>query len=143
MGNLETIKAITANLKTVLMDLGIKFKEYTYEDPREVPIHLSPLGKLFYLGEDFAYDHGEKPLHIEASFALKVVCIEPDTGKMNALLQEQVHTIREGVTVAALNIGALAVNKHISKVITVKPTIDHYKDASVLVYGLNIRYREV
>ncbi len=111
MGNFDTVRAITLNLKALLRAEGIKFSTATYKDDKSIPAALIPFGSVYYEGEGFEYTHGERMGYIEAIFKVRVVLRERDPASMVQVQQEWVHRIRSAVTVAPLNAGALQVSK--------------------------------
>ncbi len=143
MGNKETVWSITDNTQTVLQGLGIKFSRQIYEEVEKIPASLMPYGQIFYKGEEFEYTHGQKPEYGEIEFLLRVAIQNRDATQMIREQQKWAHLIRDGLTVAALNIGDIVSSKLVSRVTTEDVTIDHRAAVSVLEYGVLVRYREL
>lgn len=144
MGNLETVKAVTDNLETVLRAQGVQFTRKTFEADNNIPASLLPLGEIRYQGEAFENTHGERMGYAEAEFSLRVVIAERDAVDMMRAQQKWAHSIRGALTVAALNIGALSASKLVSRVVANSVEVDNSRTdgVAVLGYGVSIRYRE-
>lgn len=138
MANSDTVKAITANLKSIIEGLGFKVEDLSI-DPAMVS---TPVCVILYEGEDFEYGHGQKPLYSEIRYLLKVMLNDPRPGTSRDKYAEHVHAIREAVTVNALNTGALAASKLVSLVNTAEVTVTYEPPVSTIDYRLNVRYRE-
>lgn len=144
MSNFATLDAITDNLESVLKTLGIKFTAETFDDVAAVPASLIPLGQVFFNRIDFEYTFGQKPEYAEAGFNLRVILQDRDPRMLARVEQKWAHGIRDALTINALNIGALAASKLVSRVTSYSINIDHSKPQyGVLNYGVKIRYREV
>lgn len=145
MSNFDTIQAITTNLETVLKGLGAHFDRATYEDDANIPASLLPYGRIFYIGEIFEEISGERPAYIESEFNLWVTIGERDAQKMIREQQRWIHSVRDGLTVNALNIGDLASSKLISRVITDEARMEQGSNEGVssVVYSVRVRYREL
>lgn len=145
MSNFDTVSSITDNLETVLKKLGINFVRKTFADLKDIPASSLPLGEMRYSGEIFEYNFGEKPKYAEAGYDLRVVLSERDMRDMMRGQQKWAHLIRDGLTMAALNIGALASSKLISKVSTEAVEADNSRADGIasLTYRIRIRYREL
>ncbi len=138
MANSDTVKAITANLTSVLEGLGFKIEDLS-SDPS---MASTPACEVLYEGEDFEYGHGQKPLYNEIRYLLKVLLNDPRPGTSRDKYAQYVHGIREAVTVNALNTGALAASKLVSLVNTTEVTVAYEPPVSTIDYRLNVRYRE-
>lgn len=145
MTDFSTITAITDNLESVLKGLGIHFDRATYETDSDIPASVLPYGRIFYLGEAFEELSGERPAYIESEFNLRVTIGERDPRKMMMEQQRWIHSVRDGLTVGALNIGALASSKLVSRVITDEARIEQNRIDSIssAVCRVKIRYREL
>jgi hypothetical protein len=144
MTNFSTIKSITDNLQTVLKGLGINFTCEMLKDGQSVSVSLLPLGQIFYDSETFEYTHGEKPEYIEVAYNIRILLQERNATDTIREQQRWVHTIRDALTVSALNIGDLASSKLVSKVTTEDVSIDNTLDSITAVdYTVLIRYREL
>lgn len=145
MANIDTVKAITDNLETVLKKQGVNFTRKTFDDEKNIPASLIPLGEIRYQGEAFEYTHGERPGYAEAEYALKVVLREREGHDMMREQQKWAHLIRAALTVAALNIGSLVTSKLVSRVTTEAVGVDNSRTDGIaaLLYTIKIRYREL
>lgn len=139
MANTDTVKAITANLSTILAGLGFKVEDLSV-DPSMV---TTPVCVILYEGEDFEYGHGQKPLYNEVRYLLKVMLNDPKPGSSRDKYADHVHAIRDAVTVDALNVGGLAASKLVSLVNTTDVAITYDPPVSTIDYRMNVRYREV
>lgn len=144
MTNFTTVKFITDNLESVLKGLGIHFARKTFDDEKNIPSSLLPLGEIRYQGEAFEYTHGERMGYAEAEFALKVVISERDTVDMMRAQQKWAHSIRDALTINALNIAGLVTSKLISRVTTTAVEVDNSRTDGIasLSYRVTVRYRE-
>ena len=145
MSNFDTIIAITDNLETVLRNMGINFTRKTYEDMASIPTSLLPLGEITYDGESFEHPSGQRSGYAEAGYRLKVIIREAEAKDMQRVQMKWVHLIRDGLTVNALNIGALVSSKLISNVVTEAARPDNTQTGGIgsVEYDIKIRYREV
>jgi len=142
LGNYETVKAITDNIRTVLKAEGINFSHTPYDDGKNIPASLMPLGTVNYTGETFEYTHGQRPGYSEADFEIKVVVSERDQVVMTREQQRWVHAIRSVLTVDALNNGGLQDSLYVSRVVSRSVTVEKREYISTITYGLTVRYRE-
>lgn len=144
MSNFDTLDAITNNLESVLKALGIQFASETFEDVAAISASLIPLGQVFFDDLDFEYTFGQKPEYVEAGFTLRVVLQDRNPRMLTRAEQNWAHQIRSALTINALNIGALAASKLVSKVNHDSVSVDHGKPQyGVLNYKVKVRYREV
>ena len=141
MGNFETVRAITDNIRDVLKAEGMHFPRTNQEDEKNIPASLIPLGAVSYTGEAFEYTHGQRPGYMEAGFAVKVLLNERDPVVMTRQQQTWIHRIREALTVDALNTGYLASNKLVSRVTTDSVDVEDKAGKAVLTCRLRVRYR--
>ena len=140
--NFATIKSITDNVQSVLQGQGIKFSRKTYENEKNIPASLLPLGGIYYRGEDFQYTHGQRPGYAEADFFVKVVLQDRDSGSLIRSIQKWIHLLRDALTVNSINIGDLAVSKLASLVTAERVDVENKGDMAVLGFKVKIRYRE-
>lgn len=140
--NFATIKSITDNVRSVLQAQGIKFSRSTFEDEKNIPASLLPLGGIYYRGEDFQYTHGQRPGYAEADFLVKVVLQDRDSAGLIRSTQKWMHSVRDALTVNAINIGDLAVSKPASLVTVERVDVENKGDMAVLGFKVKIRYRE-
>lgn len=143
MGNADTVKAITDNIRSVLKSTGIHFSPNIYEDDKNVPASLIPYGRIFYLGEEFEYTHGQRAGYAEAGFTIRVLLKERDHGSMLSAQQMWVHKIRESLTVGSVNTGALAGSRCVTRVTARRVGVENGVYLSRLIYTIALRYREV
>lgn len=144
MASIDTVQAITANLKEILeKGAGLKFANKVYEGDTAIPSGFLPLGQIFYQGEDFEYIHGQRPGYAEARFLIRVIHQESNPEKLMRELQELLHKVRASVSaVDALNINDLLTSKEVSRVISESDEINNRAESSILSYQVLIRYRE-
>lgn len=143
MSNLETLTAITDNLRKALEGLGICFSEKSYEDAKNIPASLFPLGEIFYTGESFEYTHGERPGYAEAEFTLKVIVSgHSQTGALRSA-QSWIHGIRDALTVNTLNTGAIAFDRSVSRVEIKGVDVKGAESLTSIDYQIAVRYREM
>ena len=140
--NFTTIKSITDNLQSVLQAQGIKFTRKTFEDEKAIPASLLPLGEIYYRGEDFEYNHGQRAGYSEANFDIKVTVQDRDMTALMRLAQKWTHAVRDALTVNALNIGDLSASKLVSWVVMESVGIGYNVEYATLTHAMKIRYRE-
>ncbi len=143
MGNADTVKAITDNIRSVLKATGIHFSPNIYEDEKNVPASLIPYGRILYKGETFEYTHGQKAGYAEAGFTIRVLLKDRDHAAMLSAQQMWVHRIRESLTVGSMNTGALAGSRYVTRVTSRGVGVENGVYLSSLVYTVAVRYREV
>ncbi|MFQ5736612.1 MAG: hypothetical protein ACE5GY_07085 [Thermodesulfobacteriota bacterium] len=143
MSNFDTANAIEDNLHTVLEALGINFTREAYDNEAAISAALLPHGQIFYLGEDFAYNHGEKPLYAEIRFLIRVVLRERDAADIGREQRRWVHLIRDNITIDALNIGDLAGSKLVSRASTDGVDTENNAPRAAIRYRVSVRYREI
>ena len=140
--NFTTIKAITDNVQSVLQGQGIKFSRSTFEDEKAIPAALLPLGEIYYRGEEFEYNHGQRAGYSEAIFVIKVTVQDRDMTALMRLAQKWTHAVRDALTVNALNIGDLSASKLVSWVMMESVDIEYKVEYASLTHRMKIRYRE-
>jgi len=143
VGNADTVKAITDNIRSVLKVTGIHFSPTIYEDEKNVPASLIPYGRILYKGETFEYTHGQKAGYAEADFTIRVLLKDRDHAAMLSAQQMWVHRIRESLTVGSMNTGALAGSRYVTRVTARGVSVENGVYLSSLVYTVAVRYREV
>ncbi len=143
MGNFDTIKAITENMKSALEGEGLKFSLKSYGDKSTVPASLIPLGQIDYRGESFEYTHGQRAGYVEASFGVSITLSERDPRSLVREQQKWNHKLHAAITVDALNVEGLALSKLVSFVEHAGINIDRNGSLSVLSMEFVVRYREV
>jgi len=142
MTNFDIVAAITGNMQAVLESLGIRFARKTFDDERNIPATLLPLGEIFYEAEAFEDGFGERPGYAEAEFRVRVVIgvIQPH----DAVTEQQrwAHLVRGALSVTGLNTGALATPKPVSRVRVLR--FDAHGTGGMTSVSLRaaIRYRE-
>ena len=140
--NFTTIKSITDNVQSVLQGQGLKFSRSTFDDVKLIPASLLPLGEIYYLGEDFQYTHGQRSGYAEANLAIKVILKDTDVASVMRLTQKWIHSVRDALTVNALNIGDLAASKLVSWVEVSGAAAEYNLEYCVVNFKIKIRYRE-
>jgi hypothetical protein len=143
MSNFETVKSITDNLQTICQGLGIKFSRKTFEEPKNVPAALIPLGEIYYNGQVRQHNHGQGPQYIVINFSLKVVLKERDLQVMMRKQQEWINKLDDAITIQALNIGALASSQLVSWVSIEEEETDDDIDQSKVNLSVDIRFRRL
>ena len=141
MPNIDTVKSITDNLQTVCQAQGIKFTRKTYEEPKNIPASLIPLGEIFYNGQARQHNHGEGPQYITINFSLKVVLKERDLKVMMRKQQEWINKLDDALTVPALNIGELASSQLVSWVSLEEEETEDEVDRSKVNISVDVRFR--
>jgi hypothetical protein len=143
MSNFDTVKSITDNLQTICQGEGIKFSRKTFEEPKNVPAALIPLGEIYYDVENFDQTHGQRASFAEVDYTVKIILKERDSRVLMRQQQEWVHKLRDAITVNALNIGDLASSKLVSWVdMTEGAETEDDVDWSRVNFPITIRYRE-
>ncbi len=144
MTNLETIRAVTTNLKSLLKGQGINFTEKVYKDKKNINAGSVPAGSIFYKGESFEHGYGAKAYYVNARFAASVTLKNRSEAELIRQEQIWVHKIREALTVDGLNVDDLSEGKPVTRVIV--STVDIKNDNSSGIAEVNfeivIRYRE-
>ena len=141
--NFATIKSITDNVQSVLQGQGIKFSRKTFDDEKSIPASLIPFGEIYYKSEDFQYTHGQRAGYVEAGFDVKIILRDADAIGLMRLTQKWAHTVRDALTVNALNIVDLVTSKLVSWVEVEGVEIDYKSEYCVLALKVKIRYREI
>lgn len=142
MSNFETVSAITDNILGILKATGINFTRKDFDDRKAVPASLMPLGAVFYTGERFESAHGQRPLYAEAEYNIRVLINGRDAEEIIRELQKWAHTVKEALTVDALNTGDLASTKLVCRVTVARVDSENRDDRSALSLRLLVRYRE-
>lgn len=143
MSNFDTINAITDNLEIVLKGLGIFFTSETFDDIDVIPASILPHGQIFYERETFEYTFGQKPEYATAEFKVRVVFMGRDARDLIRNQQRWAHSIRDAMTVNALNINALAASKLVSLVTVDGMDAINKVPKAEISCKLSIRYREI
>ncbi|MBI5586815.1 MAG: hypothetical protein HY889_00435 [Deltaproteobacteria bacterium] len=143
MSNFDTVRAITDNILGALKTIGINFTRKAFDDDKTVPASLLPLGVVFYAGERFENTCGQRPCYAEAEYNIKVIINARDPEDQVRELQKRAHSIRELLTVGALNVNELAATKLVSRVSVARIDSENHKDRSSLSLRVVVRYREV
>lgn len=139
MGNSDTVKAIAANLSSILEGLGLKIEDMSF-DPS---MSTTPVCVVLYEGEEFGYGHGQKPLYNEVRYLVKVMLSDSKPGSSRDKYATWVHAIRDAMTVNALNTGGLAASKLVSFVATTDVAVTYDPPIGTIDYRLSVRYREI
>lgn len=142
MPNKNTVNSIMDNVQTVADGQGIKFSKQAYEE-EAIPASLIPFGKVFYLGIEFEYVHGQRAGYAEQRVLLSVILKERDAVKMMRDLLDWTHDLRDALTINALNIGDLVSSKLVSRVTVEEVTVDNKVDLSIMNMTILVRYREL
>jgi len=150
MNNIDIIKAVTENLKSIFKGEGIDLSEKVFKSSHNLPKGAKPpgsrpLGRLDYKGEAFEYGYGARAYYANARFGLSLFLRDSNEKNLTRLTQEWVHKIREALTVNGVNVGSLASIKPVTRAeIDKVQVISDGKEQSVEVrFDVFIRYREV
>lgn len=139
MANSDTVKAITANLTAILEGLGFKIEDLSV-DPS---MSSTPICVVLYEGEDFGASHGEKPDYNEIKYALRINLSDKYPSTTRDKIADWCHRVRQNVSVAALNTGALASSLLVSRVDHDGYEITSYDPPVTRIeYRLRVTYRE-
>ena len=139
MPNLNTVNAITANLKAILEALGLKVEDLTYDPDAD----STPLCQLDYTGERFGRNHGQGPLYNNIGFDLTILFRKSDPDTSRTEQATWIHKIRDAVTVDALNVDDLAASKLVSLVAHLDVDVEYRSPMTQITYELHVRYREL
>lgn len=143
MTNFEAVSGVTDNIESALKKLGINFVKSSIEGVERIPASLIPLGQIFYGGEEFENQHGQRPSYVEAEFLIKVIFTGKDASELVRSQQAWVHRIKGALTIEALNSGRLAAEKPVSRVNISRARAENGKSASAISVTLRARYREL
>jgi hypothetical protein len=143
MSNFDTANSITDNLQTICQGQGIKFSRKTFEEPKNVPAALIPLGEIYYDGQVRQHNHGQGPQYIVINFSLKVVLKERDLQVMMRKQQEWINKLDDAITIQALNIGDLASSQLVSWVSIEEEETDDDIDQSKVNLSVDVRFRRL
>ena len=143
MSNFDTVNAITGNIHGILKTTGINFTQKVFDDREVVPASLLPLGEVYYAGERFESAYGQRPLYAEAEYNIRVLVSGRDPEDLVREIQRWAHTVKEALTVDALNTGPLAQAKPVSRVTVARADSENNRAVSSLSLRLVVRYREV
>lgn len=139
MGNLDTIKAVEDNITAILLAQNINVEDsFTNET-----IETDPLAVIKFTGETFGYSNGQKPLYNELRYdvAIRFSDKAPSTSRDRAA--DYAHRLRDGITVNALNVAALAASKLVSWVSHDGYDVTYTPPVTQIDYRLTVRYREI
>lgn len=142
MTNFDTVAAITDNMQGALQSGGVRFARKSFDDEKNIPAALLPLGEIFYDGESFADGFGERPAYCEAEFTVRVVIGACDPTDAMREQQRWAHLVREAMTAANLNAGSLSASMPVSRVSVLRVVAENVKGFSSLKCKAVIRYRE-
>jgi len=142
MSNFDTVQAITENLAAALEAEGIRFSTGPYGDDSGIPAGVLPAGSIRYTGEAFEDASAQRPLYIEAGFTVRVVMAPGDRAGLARRQQDWVHRIRGSLSVDALNTGALAASKPVSRVIMGRAGAAANTNTASVTVEVAVRYRE-
>lgn len=135
-----TIRAITDNMRAALESLGLKFAMGAVERDKAAASML-PAGRISYEGESFEPTHGERPGYSEAEFGITVEIRAGDPAEAVREEQRWAHSVREALTVDALNAGELAAGKRVSRVRIPKSSVASGKESASINVKALVRYR--
>lgn len=143
MSALDTIKAITTNLESIIeTTLTWSLEDKSSGDGTAA----APIVNILYDGEEPEDLFNERSSYIEADFTFKISFA--GTGTYTPALaridqQTNAHALRAAITVALLNVGDLSASKLVSFVEHGKWEVDYdTPPLSVITYPITVRYRE-
>ncbi|MBI5562755.1 MAG: hypothetical protein HY894_07905 [Deltaproteobacteria bacterium] len=142
MTDFETVSAITENMAAALQSAGIRFTRKGFDDIKNVPATLLPLGEIFYNGETFEVASGERPGYAEAEFTVRVVIGAMEPADAMREQQRTGHGMREALNVSSLNAGSLAADKPVSRVRVERLQAENHRSLSPVNCKVIVRYRE-
>lgn len=142
MNGFEVVRSVTDNIEETLRGLGFKFTKKALEGEDSIPAGLLPLARIFYLGERFEESFGERPLHGEAGFLIKVSFAARESFQLVMEQQRAAHQIREALTVDAINSGQLSETKNVSRVAIEECAVRNRGGMPELEMKAAVRYRE-
>ena len=140
MSNTDTVKAITTNLRGVLKNT-IRF-QVEEDGIKPYADFADPVARIEFTGEAFESIHGERSKYADIPFLIQVYFTErnPDTAKDRA--QEYIHLIRDNVTIANMNVGALEDTNLVSHTFSDSVSTSYDEPIVTIDYQMRIHYRE-
>lgn len=139
MANVDTVKAVTANIGSILTALGLKVEDASSNHD----ITTASVAQIHYDGERFEYAFGQKPLYNTIEYVIKVFFNDPAPGTSRDKQAGWVHSLRDNITVNALNVGSLAVSKLVLATLHNGAQVVYDAPTTTIEYKLDVRYREV
>ena len=139
MSNLDTIKAITTNLKAIISTTLAWSREDLSADPHA---EETLQAKLIYREERPKHNFGEAPGYIEAFFVVEILTNKTTPDDIRDSLQAGVHGLIDAVTINALNVGDLAASKLVSWVEHAGSDAEQEVPLSTIRHPITIRYRK-
>lgn len=139
MANEDTVKAIEDNLTAILVAQGFKVEDLSIDPDADT----MPLAVLVFEGEEFEYNHGEKPKYNDARYTVAIRYSDKATASARDKAVGYSHSLRANVTVGALNAGDLATSKLVCKVNHDGYEYDYKPPQAQIAYRLRVRYREL
>ena len=143
MANADTIKAIITNMETILTAIPLRKLDMFGGPSESLPDYTSaPVYYILYDGETPEYNHGQKPGYIEPDLKIILKWQSMSISEARNKTIEWFHTLRNALTINALNVTDLAASKLISRVTVGRPELDVQPAELLLTYTTTIRYRE-
>ena len=143
MANTDTSLAILDNVKKVLNQTDLSWDYISFENEENVASSQYPRGTINFTDTDFEQTFGERPSYAEDVYEFKGWFRVKNQEDITRKKVTFVHTVRDALTVNALNIGALATSKLVSQVgIDDVSTESISNDVITITVTERIRYRE-
>ncbi len=142
MSNTATIKAIITNMETILSASLRKLDMFGGASESLPDYTQAPVYYVLYDGETPEYNHGQKPGYIESDLKIVLKWQSMSISAARDKTIEWFHTLRDALTINALNVGDLAISKLISKITVGKPELDMQPAELLLTFNITVRYRE-
>lgn len=138
MANTDTLKAIIANIRTILSNvIGYKVEDLSI-DP---DVDTTPHASVNISGVSFGDNSGENSLWDEVDIEIKVNANKKTSVLSSDIQSDIIYNIRSNFTVEALNIDDLLISKLVSNVTHNDVNVEYEPPVSTITYSLNIRYR--
>lgn len=146
MSTADTLSAIYDNLKTIIggivdVNTSREVMNAFRDDSADVKLG-GPIAVVLYAGSEFDNSLGYRPKYDTGAFPVIIKFSEPDVSAALKKQMQIIHDIKAAVTVDALNVGELAVAKHISRIEALPPDIRYMPPKNIIQMVFNIRYRE-
>ena len=140
-GNTENVQYIIDNLEYII-GTTLEFN-LEYDIANDPEADTTPSAVIIYSGEEFGEAFGEKPLYNEITFEILVQFSDSTPATIRSRSVDYMHSIREGVTIDTLNVGALAASQIVSRVESNSNDVVVELPVIQINYILTVRYREI
>ena len=141
MSNKDTLQSINTNIETILTStIGWKLEDLS---DKVSTIKDTPLTTLRFIDLNFEDIYGQKPKYLIAAYEIYVFGIKFTPAEIRDKQAEFAFEIRDNITVDALNVGALATTKYVSRITHRQAENEYSPPQTRLVYPLAVRFREI